>query len=289
MGPTEFEELARQVFESLGYAVTMTKQSGDQGVDLVLNKGDERSIAQCKRFRGQVGQSVVRDFYGATIHEDARRGYLVTTGTFSLPAQSWALGKNLVLVDGVDLMAVLADRHIEFDAPPIDSGATSESLDTRIKAVLDDNNLLRILILGQPPPGHGYQEVMNALQSLLSLSRDQVRWIDGGRSLIKPMEYAAMFTNRSDGDLVFLEDLQARNLPFVCDAATGQIDVTLGRGLRSRTVPLSLPRVHICATVWDLRAIQSLTARQKRDLSDNFSIQVRSDQLRWSEPAGPLS
>lgn len=35
LGPKEFEELVKQVFESLGYIVTMTKHSGDEGVDLV--------------------------------------------------------------------------------------------------------------------------------------------------------------------------------------------------------------------------------------------------------------
>lgn len=82
----------------------MTRRTGDEGVDLVLDREGERSIAQCKRYRGQIGQPLVRDFYGALVHENAKRGYFVTTGRFSLPAQTWAEGKNITLVDGVDLL-----------------------------------------------------------------------------------------------------------------------------------------------------------------------------------------
>lgn len=104
LSPRGFEEFVKRMFEALGYAVEITVQTGDEGVDLVLARDGERSIAQCKRYRGQVGQPTVRDFYGTVVHEKAKRGYLVTSGRFSLPAQAWAEGKNVTLVDGPDLL-----------------------------------------------------------------------------------------------------------------------------------------------------------------------------------------
>ncbi len=109
LDPEEFERLVGTVFESLGYEVRLTKRSGDEGIDLELFKGTERSIAQCKRYRGTVGQPDIRDFYGVLVHENAVRGYFVTTGNFSLAASTWAQGKPIALVDGVDFLAALGN------------------------------------------------------------------------------------------------------------------------------------------------------------------------------------
>lgn len=256
-----------------------------EGVDLVLSRAEERSIAQCKRFRGQVGQSVIRDFFGAVVHEKAKRGFVVTTGTFSLPAQSWALDKNLILVDGVDLLSVLSEQRIEFEVPVVANSAAAISPFTQLRNAIDAGNLLRMIILGPPPPENSFQQIAAALQAILSLPRDRVHWIDvGALSPLKPLDLIAKVTNVSNDDLVFLEDVQKRDLPRVVEAASSNVEITLGRGSRSRTVSLTLPQVHICATVWDTRTIQSLTTRHRRQLLDTLSIQIRSDQLYWSEP-----
>jgi restriction system protein len=105
MSPTEFERFVARLFEQMGHSVTLTQASGDKGVDIFLD-GCE-GIVQCKRYKGSVGQPVVRDFYGTMIHYKAERGYIVTTGTFSLPAQSWAEGKPIHLVDGMELVKSL--------------------------------------------------------------------------------------------------------------------------------------------------------------------------------------
>lgn len=104
MSPKEFEQFVAKLFEKMGYSVAVTKASADEGVDLFLEKSGRRAIVQCKKYKGSVGQSTVRDFYGAMIHNRADQGFIVTTGTFSLPAQTWAMGKQIHLVDGAELM-----------------------------------------------------------------------------------------------------------------------------------------------------------------------------------------
>ena len=54
--------------------------------------------------RAWVGEPVVRDFYGTTLHEKADRGILVTTGTFRNAAREWAKGKPLALEDGEEFL-----------------------------------------------------------------------------------------------------------------------------------------------------------------------------------------
>lgn len=99
--PGEFEAWVQQLFRSRGYFTKNTPDSGDHGVDLwVVSPQGERAIVQCKRYRGVVGESVVRDLYGVMQHEAAARGFLVTTGSISAAAGRWAQGKPMELIDG---------------------------------------------------------------------------------------------------------------------------------------------------------------------------------------------
>lgn len=98
--PIEFEQWVKQnVFEKDGWSVEETRVTGDGGIDLVLNRNDEHSIAQCKRFRNTVGEPALRDFYGTMMSEGVSRGYFVTTGLFSLSAQKFAQDKPIIMVD----------------------------------------------------------------------------------------------------------------------------------------------------------------------------------------------
>ena len=104
MSAREFEQFIASLFRRIGYAVEITTASADKGVDLFLERDGRNAIVQCKKYKGNVGQPTIRDFYGTMIHNKADQGYIVTTGTFSLPAQNWARGKQIHLVDGAELM-----------------------------------------------------------------------------------------------------------------------------------------------------------------------------------------
>ena len=101
LSASQFEEMVVEFYTRKGAKAWRTGAPGDHGIDVVMEtpKG-EKWVVQCKRWRGWVGEPQVRDFYGAMQHEKAERGILVTTGTFSLAARSWAKGKPLVLADG---------------------------------------------------------------------------------------------------------------------------------------------------------------------------------------------
>jgi restriction system protein len=113
LSPGEFEVWVQQLFRSRGYFVQNTPDSGDHGVDLwVVSPQGERAIVQCKRYRGVVGEAVVRDLYGVMQHEAAPRGFLVTTGGISAAAGRWAQGKPIELIDGPRL-ALLASGQVD--------------------------------------------------------------------------------------------------------------------------------------------------------------------------------
>jgi hypothetical protein len=109
LNPTEFENFIGSVFERLGYEVNATATTGDEGIDLFLRRRGKVGVVQCKRYRNNVGQPVVRDLYGSMMHVNADEAYLITTGAISRQAQTWATGKPIYLIDGTNLVKWLDD------------------------------------------------------------------------------------------------------------------------------------------------------------------------------------
>jgi len=109
VSPTDFERLIGKAFEKKGYEVKHTGGSGDGGIDLICRKGNELIIVQCKRYKGKVGISAVRDFYGALLHSKASKGYIITTGGFPASAYSWVYGKPIELIGKEQLAKLITE------------------------------------------------------------------------------------------------------------------------------------------------------------------------------------
>lgn len=113
-----FEQLVGASFERQGFSVKETGGAGaDGGVDLELRKGSELHLVQCKHWKAlKVGVDVVRELYGAMAARGAASGYVVTSGTFTAAAREFASGRNVNLIDGAGLAAIL--RSADKRAPP---------------------------------------------------------------------------------------------------------------------------------------------------------------------------
>lgn len=105
----EFEMLVSEAFRLQGYNVTEQGGDGpDGGVDLVVRKGSEKFLVQCKQWKAfKVGVDVVRDLYGVMAAQGAAGGFVITSGSFSADAQAFAEGRNVKLVDGPKLFGLL--------------------------------------------------------------------------------------------------------------------------------------------------------------------------------------
>lgn len=104
----EFERLVGEGFRQRGYTVAATRSGADGGVDLRLLKNRERFLVQCKHWRAQkVPVEVVRELYGAMAAEGAAGGFVVTSGEFTAPAQRFARGRNIELLDRTALSAMI--------------------------------------------------------------------------------------------------------------------------------------------------------------------------------------
>jgi restriction system protein len=114
LSPTEFESLIQNLFTKMGLDTKQTRPSRDGGVDCVAY--DTRAILggkvviQAKRYKNPVGVSAVRDLYGTVLNEGAAKGILVTTSSYGRGSYEFANDKPLELLDGANLLALLADH-----------------------------------------------------------------------------------------------------------------------------------------------------------------------------------
>jgi len=119
MPPDAFERLAQRVFREAGFRnVEVTGRSGDGGIDGI---GDYRiSLVgfpiyfQCKRYKGSVRASTVRDSRGA-MSGRGEKGLLITTGTFTQEARDEATREGappVELVNGDDLCDLLREHSL---------------------------------------------------------------------------------------------------------------------------------------------------------------------------------
>jgi restriction system protein len=105
----DFEYLVGASLAQQGFTVTHTGGGGaDGGVDLVLTKGRESTLVQCKQWRAQkVGVTTVRELYGLMAARGAARGIVVSAGEFTTDAHEFVTGRNIDLVNGRALAEIL--------------------------------------------------------------------------------------------------------------------------------------------------------------------------------------
>lgn len=105
----EFEMLVGEYYKRKGFQVSREGGNGpDGGIDLVLRQKDETYLVQCKQWKAyRVGVQTVREFYGVMAARGAAGGYFVTSGKYTSDAMEFAQGRNLLLIDGPKLRAMI--------------------------------------------------------------------------------------------------------------------------------------------------------------------------------------
>ena len=110
----DFEFLVAEAYRRQGFQVEYSLGRGaDGGVDLVLRKDDRISLVQCKQWKVfSVGAPVIREMFGLLTSERADEAIIVTSGSFTRDAQSFAEDKPIRLVDGPQLLALVQSVQI---------------------------------------------------------------------------------------------------------------------------------------------------------------------------------
>ena len=104
--PDAFERLCQRVLREHGFTkVKVTGKAGDGGIDgvgvLRIKLLSFHVAFQCKRYKGNVSASQVRDFRGS-MSAKSDKGLFITTGTFTKDAQDEAVREAAVAIDLID-------------------------------------------------------------------------------------------------------------------------------------------------------------------------------------------
>ena len=120
-----FERLSQRLLREAGFVqVVVTGRSGDGGIDgygtLQVNPlVSFKVLFQCKKYKGSVSPSQVRDFRGAMAGR-ADKGIIITTGTFTAEARREASRDGVVpieLIDGEKLVEMF--KTFELGLKPV--------------------------------------------------------------------------------------------------------------------------------------------------------------------------
>lgn len=105
----EFEELVAEAYRREGYQAEVTGSAGgDGGVDVVLRRKGQRTLVQCKHWKTYtVGVQIVRELRGVMASEKADYGIVVSYGTFTPEAESFAKQNRITLIGGDDLAKMI--------------------------------------------------------------------------------------------------------------------------------------------------------------------------------------
>lgn len=107
--PTDFEGLCSELFESLGYIAKLTPPTNDGGYDILLTRGGEKTIVECKCYSigHKVGRPNIQKLVGANNVVLADKMIFITTSDFSGAAISYAEEVEVKLINGNKLMELL--------------------------------------------------------------------------------------------------------------------------------------------------------------------------------------
>lgn len=99
MSGDEFEHFLAALFKKLGYKAETTKQSGDQGIDVIAQKGSQKIGIQAKRYAGNVGNDAVQEAIAGKAFYKLDKVMVITNASFTQSAINLAQSADVILWD----------------------------------------------------------------------------------------------------------------------------------------------------------------------------------------------
>lgn len=101
----DFEYVCADILRAKGFQnVTVTRGSGDQGVDVIAEHSGIKYAVQCKRFSGSVGNKAVQEVHFGKTYYHCHVAIVMTNSYFTPSAKDAANESNTILWDRDDLM-----------------------------------------------------------------------------------------------------------------------------------------------------------------------------------------
>ena len=98
----DYEYCAAAWLAGRGYRhISLTKHSGDYGVDILCRRHGRRYAVQCKLYSFPVGVKAVQEVAAGMAHYDCSRAIVITNSTFTQAARTLAEDHNITLFENI--------------------------------------------------------------------------------------------------------------------------------------------------------------------------------------------
>lgn len=108
----QFEQFTADLLSRIGYTnVSVTKASGDQGVDIIAYRDGFSYAIQCKHYSSPLGNSSVQEVYSGKAFYGCDYAAVITNSYFTSGAQQLALSIGVMLWDRTSLQAMITQAN----------------------------------------------------------------------------------------------------------------------------------------------------------------------------------
>jgi len=104
--PLAFEAACAQALRTLGWSTRLTTGSGDQGIDVLAQKGHTRIVVQCKMYAAPVGNKAVQEVYAGKAFANADAAVVVASNGYTKSAKELAGRTGVHLLSPQEIMDI---------------------------------------------------------------------------------------------------------------------------------------------------------------------------------------
>lgn len=110
----EFENEIAKILPLVGFEeVTVSKGSGDQGIDIFAKKDGENFGIQCKKYSSSVGNKAVQEVISGKEFFNLDKAIVITNSSFTVSANELAHKANVTLWNRMNLEHIISENLIE--------------------------------------------------------------------------------------------------------------------------------------------------------------------------------
>jgi|GEM_PF-2737060 len=114
---TEYELYCLQELRASGWTASVTRATGDQGIDLIATIESITVVGQCKYYSNPVGNAAVQEAIAGREFQRADYAFVVTNSTFTSAAKSLAAAANVLLLHHSELSGLTTKLGIRLQHP----------------------------------------------------------------------------------------------------------------------------------------------------------------------------
>lgn len=103
ISPTNFEQFCADELAKAGWRTSLTKGSGDQGVDVIAKRNGTVLVVQCKKYGQPVGNAAVQEVIAAKAYMRAKYAAVITNASYTKSAIELASSTDVLLLHHTEI------------------------------------------------------------------------------------------------------------------------------------------------------------------------------------------